>query len=90
MDMVGATTSKFKAEMGQYMRAVREGKEVVITDRDEPIARVVRFEVAEQEVGVPIAIPRDPTAPALGDLVAHPIEWHGRATLELLAEDRKR
>src|SRR5450755_964819 len=39
-------TSQFKAKLGAYMRAVREGKEVIITDRDRPVARLIPFEPA--------------------------------------------
>jgi prevent-host-death family protein len=33
--------AEFKAHLSKYLRAVREGHEVVIHDRDHPIARVV-------------------------------------------------
>lgn len=88
--MTRTTTTNFKAKMGQYMRAVREGTVVVLTDRGAPIARVVRYEAAGEPTGTLFAIPRDPTAPPLGELVVCPIEWRGRSTTELLAEDRRR
>ncbi len=87
-----ASSSRLKAKMGQYMRAVRAGKEVVVTDRDRPVARLVPYDergVAGQEE-LTVARPRDPTAPPLGEVEVRAIQYRGRATTELLEEDRAR
>jgi prevent-host-death family protein len=35
--------AKFKAHLSRYLRAVRGGQELVITDRDRPVARIVPY-----------------------------------------------
>lgn len=77
--------------MGRFMKAVRAGKEVVITDRDQPIARLVPIQgPAEGAVADPIEKPADPGAPPLGELELRAIRYRGRPSAELLAEDRAR
>jgi prevent-host-death family protein len=86
------SSSRLKAKMGQYMRAVRAGKEVVITDRDRPVARLLPYDEGgpggREELAV--AQPRDPTAAPLGKLEVRAIRYRGRPTTELLVEDRAR
>jgi len=86
-----ASSSQLKARMGRYMRAVRAGAEVVVTDRDQPVARLVpyRSRVAEPE-GPPVARPRDPSAPPFAAVAVSPIRYRGRPTSALLEADRKR
>lgn len=93
MDMkVRASSSRLKAKLGQYMRAVRAGGEVVVTDRDQPVARLVPY--AERPGAAPeepaIDRPRDPGAPPLGEVEVRAIRYRGRSTTALLEEDRKR
>ena len=85
------SSSRLKAKMGQYMRAVRAGKEVVITDRDRPVARLLPYdEHAPTGVELVIARPRDPGAAPLGEVEIRPIAYGGRSTTDLLLEDRAR
>ena len=93
MDMtIRTSSSRLKAKMGQYMRAVRSGKEVVVTDRDEPVARLVPYRepaaVADDEPV--LERPRDPAAPALGEVEVRAIRYRGKSTTALLAKDRRR
>jgi prevent-host-death family protein len=93
MDMTLRTSSShLKAKLGQYMRAVRAGKEVVVTDRDQPVARLVPY--LERQRGraeePEVSQPRDPAAPPLGQVEVVPIRYRGRSTTSLLAEDRGR
>lgn len=76
--------------MGQYMRAVKAGKEVIITDRDQPVARLVPYQDHAGGVGLLISQSRDPTAPPLDQVDVHPIQYHGTSTTVLLREDRDR
>ena len=78
--------------MGQYMRAVRAGAEVVVTDRDEPVARLVPFRETEPRSveDLQVAQARDPGAPPFSKLKVRPIRYRGRSTRSLLDEDRKR
>ena len=83
------SVSKLKAKLGQYMRAVRTGKEVVVTDRDVPVARLIPFEPPAAPAGVVIERPRDPSAPPLGAIRVRAIEYRGTDTTKLLAADRR-
>jgi prevent-host-death family protein len=93
MDMtIRTSSSQLKAKMGQYMRAVRSGKEVVITDRDQPVARLVPYrDPQEAAADEPVLErPADPGAPALGEVEIRPIRYRGKSTTALLLEDRRR
>jgi prevent-host-death family protein len=93
MDMKRRTSSShLKARLGQYMKAVRAGEEIVVTDRDLPVARLVPYVVRDGEASeaVPVAVPRDPGAPPLGKVDVKPIRYRGRPTTELLEADRSR
>lgn len=38
-----STASDLKAHLGRYMKAVRRGEEITITDRDELVAKLVPY-----------------------------------------------
>jgi len=86
------SSSRLKAKLGQYMRAVRSGKEVVVTDRDEPVARLVPYRAGV--AGTPdeplLERARDPAAPSLGDVKVRPIRYRGKSSTSLLVQDRRR
>jgi prevent-host-death family protein len=84
------SASQLKAKMGRYMRAVKAGKEVVVTDRDEPVARLVPYRERESVVGLLVSQARDPAAPSLGQVEVEPIQYRGTSTTVLLREDRDR
>jgi prevent-host-death family protein len=93
MDMTHRTSSSnLKARMGQYMRAVRAGGEVVVTDRDEPVARLVPYREVGPGTGEELQVARakDPGAPIFSKVKVHPIKYRGRSTTALLEADRKR
>ena len=93
MDMtIRTSSSHLKAKLGQYMRAVRAGKEVVVTDRDQPVARLLPYRegTASPPEAPEVAMPRDPAAPPLGRVEVRAIRYRGRSTTSLLAEDRGR
>ena len=70
---------------------VRAGKEVVITDRDQPIARLVPFQPPPDRAGEDLVErPADPTAPPLGEVEVRAVRYRGRSSTELLEEDRAR
>lgn len=85
------SSSRLKARMGEYLRAVRAGKEVVVTDRDRPVARLLPYEEAPPLVREPeVAWPRDPAAAPLGDIEVRSIRYRGPSTTAVLSADRKR
>jgi prevent-host-death family protein len=88
--MIRTTASQFKAKLCAYMRAVREGKEVLVTDRDRPVARFVPAVALSDRSAVRVVAPRDPTAPRLGDVRVRPIHYRGPSTTAILQEERNR
>ena len=89
MERVNA--SKFKAKLGQYMRAARQGRSVLVTDRDQPVARLVPARDAEPaSCGALVVTPREATAPPLGQVEVAAIDYRGPSTTDLLVEDRSR
>ena len=87
--MIRTTASRLKAKLGTYMKAVRAGKEVVVTDRSEPVARLIPFGRAEREPPrAAVSQARDPSAPPLGEVQILGIHYRGRNTMDILLEDR--
>jgi prevent-host-death family protein len=84
------SASQLKAKMGRYMRAIRAGRELVITDRGEPVARLLPYRDHPNVAGLVVSQPRDPTAPPLGLVDVRPIRYDGTSTTQLLREDRDR
>ena len=89
--MVKTSASQFKAKMGRYMAAIRAGQEVLITDRNQPLAKLIPIATAAKDnARLKVYKPRDPSAPALGDIRFRKIRYSGRSTTEILLEDRDR
>lgn len=51
--MVRVTISQAKAQLSRYLRSVERGEEVVILDRDRPVARLVGVRADAQVPGGP-------------------------------------
>ena len=68
-----------KARLSEHLRAVRKGEEVVVMDRETPIARIVpyktsgAFRVREplRTYGRPFDVPMPPPLELTGD----PVDW---------------
>lgn len=45
-------TADLKAHLSEHLRAVRDGEELVVMDRREPIARVIPFEELEEGLAI--------------------------------------
>jgi prevent-host-death family protein len=88
MESLISPASLFKAKLGQYMRAVRRGKSVVVTDRDQPVARFVPFE--DESSPTDTGWPRDPAAPPLGQVIVQSIQRKNTDTTQMLLDDRAR
>jgi prevent-host-death family protein len=89
-DMIETNTSQFKARLGQFMRAVREGEEVIIKDRDEPVARLLPFAARASGEERLLSSRKSPSAPPLGQLRIRPVHCRGAGSTELLRADRDR
>lgn len=84
------TASNLKARLGRFMKAVRAGREVLITDRGEPVAKLVPLAVEDRRPTLVIRPPH-PDAPAWRDVVVDPVRVDdGRTSLDYLREDRDR
>lgn len=80
-----------QAKLGRFVRAVRAGEEIVITDRDVPIARLVPFrERVTSEPALALTRRRDPAAPRPGDVRVTGIRYRGPDTTTLLRTDREK
>jgi prevent-host-death family protein len=83
------TIARFRARLAAYLRAVREGDELVITDRDRPLVRVVPYvELARKEELQVLEPVRDPAG--LKRLRFPPVHGIKTDIVALLLEDRGR
>lgn len=77
--------AEFKAKLSEYLRFVRKGNEVVVYDRNDPVARVVPYTTSSALV-VREAIRKYAT---LGDIPIPPMETKlERDPVEVLLADR--
>ena len=88
--VVGAR--ELKTRLGTYLRRVREGRTVLVTDRGEPIAELRPL---PSDTGVPAALLKlaskgAVTLPARRSMPTfRPIQSRGRALSEAVLEDRQ-
>lgn len=93
MQTVGSR--EFKNRMGRYLRKVREGKTLIITDRGTPIAKVgptvestgnppdLRRRLEELEAQGLIRLGRKPLRPI------RPVKSRGKPASRMIIEDRR-
>lgn len=81
--------TQLKARLGRYLHAVRNGQELIITDRKQPIARLVPYAPTSSQENLLVSRPRDPTAPSLGKVVVCPIRYRGTDSTALLQQERQ-
>lgn len=77
--------AELKDRLSEHLRAVEKGGEVVVTDRNRPIARIVPL--PPNDVRVSITPPSKPFAP-IRDRRRTPAKWKV-GSLELLLEERR-
>lgn len=67
-------TADLKARLSEHLRAVRDGEEIVVMDRREPIARVVPIERVDEDLAIEPArgsladFPWPPPVPGADDI----------------------
>jgi prevent-host-death family protein len=86
MTMKKARVAELKARLSEYLRAVRNGHEVTIYDRDTPIARLVPLEqarAAQLVIRKPIRKYKN-----LGEIPMPPPVNIGIDVVDVLVEDR--
>lgn len=86
-------TREFKTRLGTYLRRVREGRILTITDRGRPVAEVMPIEFTSRSVEARLARLRrqgvvsgqaKPVPP-----ITNPIMGRGRSFSEAVSEDRE-
>ena len=81
---ISVKIAQFKAHLSKYLRSVREGHEVIINDRDRPVARVVPIRESRLE----IIKARNPGG--FRDLKLRPLLPPGVDPVEVLLEERRK
>jgi len=88
--VVGAR--ELKTRLGRYLRRVREGHTVLVTDRGEPIAELRPLPADTSVPAAPLKLSRKGavTLPVRKAMVAfRPIQSRGRALSDVVVEDRE-
>lgn len=93
VSIIRASISKLKAKLSQYLDAVREGEEILVTDRGRPVARLTPVRGAEAEDARRDWLlrsgrlwpPREPLPPDFWD-APRPSDPEGRSLFALLEE----
>lgn len=89
-NVVGAR--ELKTRLGTYLRRVREGRTLVVTDRGEPVAelRPLQADASLPAVLMKLSSRRAVTLPSRKSMAAfRPIQSHGRALSDAVREDRE-
>lgn len=85
--MISVKIGELRNHLSKYLRSVRKGKEVVITDRDTPIGKLVPYRTSEEE---PFELIPPPAGyEGLAKLNFTPLECPVDI-VEFLLEDRRR
>ena len=86
--MTRVGVAKLKAELSEYLRKVRRGREVVVYDRETPIARLVPYERTEHKGGLIIR----PAAPGVRfqDVPLPPPLPMGERIVQMLIDERQK
>lgn len=83
--MTKVKIAKLKSQLSRYLHRVRAGEEIVVTDRETPIARVVPFEKPNEEL---IIIPAKRSLKDWAKIKVRPAPM-GTDSLRALIEDRE-
>ena len=87
MAMKTVKIAELKNHLSEHLRAVEAGEEVIVTDRDRPIARIIPH--GPRERGLRISKPTRPFNSLRTKRFA-PAKWRIRSTDLLLEERQKR
>jgi prevent-host-death family protein len=82
MTMNAVKIAELKARLSEYLRAVRKGREILVLDRNTPVARIVPSESGPLEVRRAVRRPQDLPLPRR---ISAPTD-----SLAVLLEDRGR
>lgn len=87
MAMRKVKIAELKDQLSKYLRAVERGEEVLVTDRDRPIARIVP--VTEADDPILVLPPKRPFS-SFRRRRFSPARWRVSSTRLLLEERRRR
>ena len=93
MNTVGI--KELKNRLTHYMRLARAGEEIIVTDRDKPIALIQKIEMinqprSEEAILARLASEGSITLAKKGALTRFkPVRIKGRSASEMIAEDRR-
>jgi prevent-host-death family protein len=92
--MVRTGIKDLKNQLSRYLSMVREGKEVIITDRGKAIARIICEHSPRQSIKVALhplvqeGLISLPTREIDRD-IPHPVKLGGKSVSEMVIEDRR-
>jgi len=86
--MVMVNIAEMKARLSHYLRAVRAGEDVVVADRDRPVARLVPYQERDR-LRLEIVLAVQP-ARGLAELHYPRAPLRGLASTDLLIAERNR
>lgn len=82
--MMRVKIAEFKSRLSHYLGLIRQGDELVVTDRNTPIARVLPFEEPIERLAIAPALGKPKSLKKLKIPAARP----GTDSLKALREDR--
>ena len=83
--MTTVKVAQFKSHLSSYLKRVRHGEQVIVTDRETPIARVIPFTPMQEKLQT-VAAKKSPKIIRKIDIPPAP---KGTDSLKALNEDRK-
>lgn len=84
--MTRLNIAELRNQLSKHLRAVENGAEVIVTDRDRPIARIVPYEAVGKQINI---IPATRQFTSIRSRRYPPSRWQISST-DLLLEERKR
>lgn len=87
--MISVKIAEFRNRLSTYLKKVRHGAEVIITDRDTPIGRLVPYEKSDEEEPFEMIPPPNGWG-SLGKIKFTPVSKNYHVVDDLLAQRRKR
>lgn len=89
--MIQAGVKELKNRLSYYLREVKEGEKVLITERDKVIATIVPMERADEDSKL-LSLVKDGFAVWKGGKPVgsrHPVKIKGKTVSEMVLEDRR-
>lgn len=83
--MMKVKIAELKAKLSSFLRQVREGEEVVVTDRETPVAKIVPYQIPEERLTMYAA--KKP--PSIIGQLEFPRARTDMSSLDALMEDRE-